>query len=137
VTKSDAIRLINLKLGSARLGSARLGSARLGSARLNHGNTHWANVISYGTNEGWWLNIPFHKFAQELHIILNSEKHHQFLHIIVPPGTIGSPRTKFRNKDDTADMFMPCAGRDWLIDVQSGSTRHDFSIYRRVEHRYT
>jgi len=121
MTKNDAIRTINL---------------RLGTTRLNHQNTHWANVIPYGISEGWWLNIPYHKFAQELHLVLNSAKDHQFTHITVPPGVITSPRTKFRRKDDSADIFMPSAGRDRLIDVQSGSTRHDFSNYESVEFEY-
>ncbi len=121
MTKSDAIRTINLHLRSAR---------------LNRENTHWANVISYGSNEGWWLNIPFRKFSQELHLILNSAADCLLIHVTVPPGAIDSPQTKFRNKDDTADIFLPYTGRDRLIDVQSGSTRHDFSTYRAVEHRY-
>ena len=44
---------------------------KLGATVLNRDNTHWANVIHYGSAEGWWLNIPFHKFAQDLHLILN------------------------------------------------------------------
>lgn len=121
MTKSDAIRILNLQFGSTR---------------LNRENTHWANVISYGSKEGWWLNVPFHKFAQELHLILNSDEQHQFTHIAVPPGAIAAPNSKFRSKDDSADIFMPCAGRDRLVDVQSGSSRHDFSIYKPVDHKY-
>lgn len=114
MTKSEAIRQINHSIGSRSLG--------------NH-NAHWSNVVEYGAKEGWWLNVPFHKFGQELHLILNNDRERQFLHLRLPANTVTEPTRVFRQKDDTADLFMPISGADRLVDVQSGSGRFDFSGY--------
>lgn len=119
--KIEAIKSINCKLGGTV---------------LNRDNAHWANVIQYGSHKGWWLNIPFHKFAQDLHLILNCAELHQYIHIKVPANSIREPRNRFRNKDDSADIFMPSNGSNRLVDVQSGSSRHDFRKYMAVEYAY-
>ena len=98
---------------------------------LNSANTCWAKVITYGAREGWWLTIPFRKFENELHILLNSDVNHQFIHITMPTGIIEERRNAFRNRSDIdkADIFISSAGNDYLIDVQSGGTRHNFANY--------
>ena len=107
-----------------------------GFNRLNTKNTHWSNVVEYGTDEGWWLNIPFHKFSQELNLILNNEKDGQFLHVMIPANSIRNPESKFRNKGHTADIFMPISGQSRLVDTQSGSTRHNFIVYSIKEYTH-
>lgn len=88
-------------------------------------NTHWANLSVYGGKEGWWLNVPFDKFRKDLFFILNSEIFGQLLYVYIPPSSINNPRSVFRNKEDTADIFISAvnAGKlsksDVLIDTQS------------------
>lgn len=122
MTKNQAIRQINESVGFNR---------------LNIKNTHWSNVVEYGTDEGWWLNIPFYKFSQGLNLILNNEKQGQFLHVIIPANSIRNPESTFRNKDDTADIFMPIFGQYRLVDTQSGSTRHNFIVYSIKEYTHS
>ena len=49
MTKNEAMKRIN---------------DRLGKPTLTEKNTHFASVASYGTDEGWWLKIPFLTFKQ-------------------------------------------------------------------------
>ena len=118
VTKNEAIRIINRQLGANALGRQ---------------NTHWSNIVPYGRGEGWWLNIPFHKFKQDLHLILNSATEAKFIHVKVPANSILEPRRVFRNKDDSADIFIPSSGKNRFIDVQAGSSKHDFGAYAATE----
>jgi len=121
MTKNEAIRTINYQLGASALGIQ---------------NTHWSNVVTYGSAAGWWLNIPFHKFRRDLHLILNLACEGKFIHIKVPADAIPAPDGKFRNKNESADIFMPSSGRARLVDMQSGSARHDFGQYQANEHKY-
>ena len=121
MTKRQAIVLINRSLGEER---------------LNPRNTHWSNVVEYRSEQGWWLNIPFPKFSQDLNIILNSEQMKVFLHIVVPANSVIDPKSEFRNKEGAADIFMPNIGTNQLIDTQSGSGRHNFGIYPSKEYSY-
>jgi len=97
IDKKYAIRLINEY-------------EREGFKGLHTKNTHWSNIVQYGAEEGWWLNIPFHKFSQDLNLILNDERKSTFLHISIPANTISNPESIFRNKKGTADIFMPNSG---------------------------
>lgn len=114
MTKNQAIQLIN---------------EAYGFNQLHITNTHWSNIIKYRAEEGWWLNIPFHKFTQDLNLILNNETSGLFIHIKIPANSIADAENQFRNKLETADIFMPNSGKNRLIDCQSGSTKHDFSQY--------
>ena len=121
MTKNEAIRRVNERLGGKRLGT---------------GNTHWSNVVSYGSEEGWWLNVPFHKFRQDLNLLLNVESESVFLHLSIPANSFDAPERVFRDKDGKADIFMPTGGRDRLVDVQSGSGRSDLSRYVVEQYQY-
>jgi len=106
-------------------------------------NTHWANLSLYGRNEGWWLNIPFTKFSEDLYFILNSESSSQFVLIHIPRNIINKPLLIFRNKDGTADIFIEAvntrnlSNSGALIDIQSNGTEYDFSAYQVEIIEYT
>jgi len=112
----------------------KINSEVKGKTLTSH-NTHWANLSEYGSHEGWWLNIPFNKFSKELNLILNNKNSQQFFYISIPQNSIVNPVAVFRNKDDTADIFIAAVNRDNLsinesmIDIQSNGTKHDFSVY--------
>ncbi len=99
-------------------------------------NTHWANLSLYGGNEGWWLNIPFDKFSENLYFILNNENSSQFILVRIPGNAINKPLLIFRDKEGTADIFIESintiklSSSDPLIDIQSNGTEYDFSIYQ-------
>lgn len=98
-------------------------------------NTHWANISVYGDKDGWWLNVPFSKFEENLFFILNNELSGQMFFIRIPSNAIFDPQSKFRNKENTADIFIPAkntqnlSDTDALIDNQSNGTEYDFSSY--------
>ena len=121
MTKKEAIRRINEGTGASSLSNA---------------NTHWSNIVNYSSDQGWWLNIRFPKFTQDLHLILNNEKAGTFLHIEIPANSITIPSKTFRDKEGEADIFMPIAGSNRLVDVQSGSARHDFNSYKATEYAH-
>ena len=99
-------------------------------------NTHWANLSVYGGKDGWWLNIPFNKFEEDLYFVLNNEQSDQILFVSIPNNSIANPRSAFRNKENTADIFISAVNSgklsklDSLIDIQSNGSEHDFSIYQ-------
>lgn len=98
-------------------------------------NTHWANLSVYGDKDGWWLNVPFNKFEENLFFILNNEHSGQMLFIRIPSNSISNPHSKFRNKENAADIFISAVNTknlsetDPLIDTQSSGTGYDFSSY--------
>lgn len=119
--KKSAIQVINTSIGFKQLDSQ---------------NTHWSNVVAYGGIDGWWLNIPFYKFSMDLNLILNNENKSSFVHVLIPANSIKNPEDKFRNKNETADIFIPISGSNYMIDTQSGSSRHNFSVYKSKDYNY-
>ncbi len=98
-------------------------------------NTHWANLSVYGGKDGWWLNVPFSKFEENLFFVLNNEQSGQMVFISIPSNSISNSRSIFRNKENTADIFISAvnienmSNTDALIDTQSNGTEHDFSVH--------
>jgi hypothetical protein len=121
MTKLEAIKRIN---------------ERLGKPVLTDENTHFSNVVVYGTDEGWWLKIPFLTFKQELHFIFNNEKTKSFQHVKVNPNQILSPAMKFRSTDGAADAFMSVSSPKRLIDLLPGGTKYNFTKHLVHEYRY-
>ena len=121
MNKNEAIRILNNKLSPSRL-----------SVR----NTHWSNLVEYGAEVGWWLNVPFHKFEKDLFLILNDEPNNCFYCIKLPAKTVPTPQNKFRDKQGAADVFMPSSGRKRMVDTQAGSSEFDFNSYQVGEVKY-
>lgn len=121
MTKTEAIKLVN---------------ASLGGNLLNERNTLWANLVPYAGTDGWWLNIPLANFRQEQHFLLNSEGGKVFRHLTMKARDILSPATKFRCKDQVADIFISAANPKKLVDVLPGGSKHSFNKYLVREYRF-
>lgn len=98
-------------------------------------NVHWANLSVYGGKDGWWLNVPFNKFQDDLFFVLNNDQSGQMFFVHIPSNSISNPHAAFRNKGKTADIFIiarntkKLSDSDPLVDTQSNSSEHDFSSY--------
>ncbi len=112
MTKNEAIKRVN---------------DRLGAVHLTDKNTHFASVVPYGADAGWWLKIPFLSFKQDLHLILNDEKTKSFQHLKIAGGQILSPGTKFRTSDFCADAFMTAGAPKRLVDLLQGGSKYNFT----------
>lgn len=121
ITKTDAIKRINNELGSQL---------------LNERNTLWSNVVRYGSDDGWWFTISLFAFKQDMHLLLNDERAKVCRHLKIKASEILSPATKFRCKDQVADVFMLVAKPKKLADVLDGGTKHNFSKYVVAEYRF-
>jgi hypothetical protein len=121
MTKIEAMKRIN---------------GRLGKEVLNDKNTHFADVTVYGTDEGWWLKIPFLTFKKELHFILNNAKTKSFQHLRVNANQILSPGMKFRNSDGAADAFMSAANPKRLVDQLEGGSKYNFTKHFVNEYKF-
>lgn len=121
MNKTDAIKRIN---------------DRLGKPALTEKNTHFSNVVLYGTEEGWWLKIPFLTFKQELHFVLNNEKTKTFQHLKVNANQILSPGMKFRSTDGAADAFISAANPKRLADQLDGGSKYNFTKHVVNEYRH-
>ncbi len=121
MTKIEAIQRVNKALGSNI---------------LNDRNTQWSTVVPYAGDEGWWLHIPLSGFRQEWHFLICSEKTKSFRHITLKANSILSPATKFRCKDQMADVFISAANPKKLADVLPGGSKFSFSKYVVGEYRF-
>jgi hypothetical protein len=121
MTKNEAIKIVNEAL-----------RANL----LNDRNTQWSTVVPYAGDEGWWLNIPLSGFRQERHFLIGSEKSKTFRHIMIKANVILSPATKFRCKDQVADIFISAANPKKLVDVLPGGSKFSFNKYVLGEYRF-
>ncbi len=120
MTKIEAIKWINEKLGSPA---------------LHDKNTYWSGVVRYGSDDGWWLSIPFSSFKQEMHILLENEKTKELRHLKIKASEILSPATKFRSKDTAADIFISASRPKKLVDTLPGGSKHNLSKYLLKEYR--
>lgn len=101
----------------------------LQSSVLNDKNTRWVSIVPYGNDAGWWLNIPFSAFRQDLHVILNNDKAREFQYLRIKGNQILSPATKFRSNAGAADIFMSASKPKKLVDLLSGGTKFNLSKY--------
>ncbi|SFM80726.1 hypothetical protein [Rugamonas rubra] len=121
MTKNEAMKRIN---------------DRLGKPVLTDKNTHYAEVVVYGSDEGWWLKIPFAGFRGELHCILNNNKTKSFQHLKIGANQILSPGMKFRRSSEgTADAFMSAANPKRLVDLLDGGSKYNFTKHMVSEYR--
>lgn len=104
-------------------------NSKLKNQKLNNSNTHWSDVIKYGKAFGWWLNIPFHKFHDGFYMILNDPENKKVKFFKVPGEAILNPTQRFRNKENTADIFISLNDIQNLTDIQSNSTNFQFKNY--------
>lgn len=109
---------------------------RLGKPVLTQQNTHFANVVPYGADEGWWLKIPYLDFKKDLHIVLNNEKTRRFQHLHIPARQILSPGMKFRGTGVHADAFLSAATPQRLIDLLQGGSKYNFTRHVVSEYRH-
>src|SRR5476649_1725318 len=121
MTKNDAMKRIN---------------DRLGKPTLTDKNTHYADVVTYGADEGWWLKLPYLAFKNELHIILNNAKTKSFQHLRINANQILSPAMKFRKGDAAADAFMSVSNPKRLVDTLEGGSKYNFTKHLVNEYRH-
>ena len=96
---------------------------------LSNYNTHWSDNVDYGNDYGWWLNIPFHKFKTGFYMILNDIEKESIIFLKVPANKIQNPERRFRNKGNTADIFISYNDKERLTDIQSNSTDFQFAEF--------
>ncbi len=116
MTKNEAILKINLLNGSKTLTSK---------------NTHWSSIVSYKKESGWWLNVPFKKFKNNLYLILDQSNKGFLILINISANSIKQPKSIFRNKDKKADIFIPI-NDSIFVDTQSNGTNYQFSNYKII-----
>lgn len=94
-------------------------------------NTYFSNIVKYGNKNGWWFNIPFSKFYNNLYMILNNAD--SFILIEILANTIVDPKSIFRNKDENkSDIFIPKNDNDIFIDEQSGGSNYVFNTQHKI-----
>jgi hypothetical protein len=101
---------------------------------LTQKNGHFANLGDYHGRHGWWINIPFKKFADNLYLVLSNKVDQTFVLIEILAHTIKRPEIVFRTKDDDADIFIIETDNGLYIDVQSSGTDYQFSGNHKIHH---
>lgn len=121
MNKIDAIKLVNQDLHATL---------------LTERNTLFSTVVPYAGDEGWWLNIPLSGFRQEQHFLLCSERNKVIRHIRIKANTILSPATRFRCKDQTADVFISAKNTRRVVDTLPGGSKFSFDKYLFGEYSF-
>ena len=117
--KTTAMRKVNDHLG-------------LGYKLLNRRSTHFSSVNA--SKPVWWLNIPLHKFEDELHLLLVKENG-GLTWLRIKGNTFPSPKDVFRywEDKDAIDLEISATPRDYMTDVKSGGTGYNFTKYIECE----
>jgi len=121
MNKIEAIKLVNHDLHAAL---------------LSERNTIFSTVVPYAGDEGWWLNIPLSGFRQEQHFLLCSERAKVIRHIRIKANTILSPATRFRCKDQMADVFISSKNAKRVVDSLPGGSKFSFDKYLFGEYSF-
>lgn len=101
---------------------------------LTKKNGHFANLSDYHGKHGWWINVPFKKFANNLYLVLNNKADHTFVLIEILAHTIKKPETVFRKKNNEADIFIIKTDDGLYVDAQSSGTNYNFTEKHKVYH---
>jgi hypothetical protein len=110
MTKKEIIQYINLNY----------------KAGLSSKNTSYSKINK--SKEVWWFNVPVIKFAEDVNLLLNSEK--QVLWVLLPKGFAKGVPFKIREDKNAVDLEIS-ADRNfkYLHDVKSGGTGFDFKEF--------
>ena len=76
------------------------------------------------------------QFKKDIHILLNSEKAKVFHHLHIKASSILSPATKFRCKDQVADIFISASSPKRLVDALPGGTKYNLGKHGVGEYRF-
>ncbi len=98
----------------------------------NDGNVKFSNKSK--TKNVYWLNIRMDsRLSNEFHLILNDEEKREFTHLIIPENLFKTNLFKIRfdekYKIRKVDMELSYDTHNYLEDIKSGGTHHDFSQY--------
>jgi len=103
---------------------------------LNTKNTHFSNVVEYKNEKGWWFNIPFDKFQNDLYMVLNDLDTHRYTLITVLASSIPNPQNVFRNKNESmADIFIPKNSEMIFTDTQYNGSSYTFTTYYKYYYK--
>lgn len=95
---------------------------------LNNKNTNFSNENK--SKSVWWLNIPPHRFSDDLNLLL--VRRNRLYWIEIPKGAIPNPLSKFRYREEKGviDLEISCeTGIYHMRDVKSGGTGFGFKQY--------
>jgi hypothetical protein len=107
--KTEAIKIINGKLGTPD---------------LNNRNTHFANLNS--AKDVWWFDIPILKALSSdidfLHLLVYHPKETKVYHLKVPTTVFQNNRTKFVIRTDKNSYSLELSAKhlNFLKDVRPG-----------------
>ncbi len=108
---------------------------------LTQRNTHFANISKYHDILGWWINIPFKKFQDDIYLLLNQDDNKKLILIHINANSIENPNKIFRDKDGRADIFIAKSDDNIYNDVQSNGIGYQFTNIEEyssnVKRKYT
>ena len=97
------------------------------NGHLSSANTSFGSINK--SKEVWWLNIPVHKFNEDVHLLLNASNYAFWL--CLPKGFAkGDVPFKIREDKNAVDLEISAdKSFQYLKDVKSGGTGFDFKPY--------
>lgn len=97
------------------------------NGHLSAANTSFGSINK--SKEVWWLNIPVHKFSEDVHLLLNTPNN--ALWLCLPNGFApGIIPFKIREDKNAVDLEISAdKSFQYLKDVKSGGTGFDFKPY--------
>ncbi len=117
MTKQEAMRELNIRIGEEVLSSR---------------NTHYANINN--AKDVWWFNIPLDRFSNDLYLILN--KKNDLIPLRIEANTFADPSRIFKIAKDKRMVDLEISakrGYTYMIDIKSGGTRYNFNRHILLE----
>ena len=95
-------------------------------AHLNAKNTSYSKINK--SKDVWWFNIAVHKFIDDVHLLLNTEK--KVFWIVLHKGFTKGQPFKIRQDKNAVDLEISADKHfRYLHDVKSGGTGFDFRLF--------
>ncbi|RKS53910.1 hypothetical protein BC962_2177 [Gillisia mitskevichiae] len=100
---------------------------------LSAANTSFGSINK--SKEVWWLNIPVHKFNDDVHLLLNVSNYSIWL--CLPKGFAKGVPFKIREDKNAVDLEISAdKSIQYLKDVKSGGTGFDFKPYVKEKFKF-
>tara|TARA_R100000935_G_scaffold29362_1_gene49658 strand:+ start:12251 stop:12607 length:357 start_codon:yes stop_codon:yes gene_type:complete len=104
------------------------------NGHLSAANTSFGSINK--SKEVWWLNIPVHKFNDDVNLLLNAPNYALWLSL--PKGFAkGDALFKIREDKNAVDLEISADKNfQYFKDVKSGGTGFDFKPYIKESIKY-
>lgn len=101
-------------------------------ADLTNKNTSYSKINK--SKEVWWFNVKLDRFAEDVHLLLNTET--KVIWLKLPKGFVAALQRVFKIREDKNAVDLEISSDKnykYLLDVKSGGTHFNFAPFVKEE----